>query len=228
MSSSSPLAVIIPYRNRREHLNTLLPHLSRFLGQARIRHTITVVEQADARPFNRGRLLNVGFHLSWWQGSYFCFHDVDLLPLHDDCDYSCPEQPTHLAKYLSHFAFKVVHPGLFGGVNLFSRRAFCAVNGFSNGYWGWGGEDNDLLFRCQQAGLAIARKGGRYRSLWHPPTDPKLTGERSQAEIDNHQRLEKVLAGELDWRSDGLSDLRYTVRSHHSLTHGARLLAVEL
>lgn len=225
--SRSPLAVVVPYRDRREHLAAFLPHLSRFLARARIAHSITVVEQADARPFNRGRLLNVGFDLNRRQASTFCFHDVDLLPLDDGCDYSTPGRPTHLAKYLSQFAYRVLHPGLFGGVNLFPRWAFSAVNGFSNGYWGWGGEDNDLLYRCSRQGLAVVRKGGRYRSLWHAPTDPRLTGERSEAEIVNDRRLEKVLAGELDWRADGLSDLAYTVRSHHDLGYGARLISVD-
>ena len=27
---------------------------------------------------------------------------------------------------------------------------FVVVNGYSNNYWGWGYEDDDLLFRCKE------------------------------------------------------------------------------
>ena len=44
------------------------------------------IEQADDKPFNRGKLLNVGYTLACDNGcDYFVFHDVDMLP--EDVDY---------------------------------------------------------------------------------------------------------------------------------------------
>ena len=36
-----------------------------------------------------------------------------------------------------------------GGVVAFSKDQFEKVNGFSNQFWGWGGEDDDLAMRVR-------------------------------------------------------------------------------
>ena len=44
-------------------------------------------------------------------------------------------------------SFRLRYSGYFGGVTALSREQFFKVNGFSNNYWGWGGEDDDLRLR---------------------------------------------------------------------------------
>jgi len=65
---------IIPYRNRKEHLQRLAPHLLP-IGE------VVVIEQADNRPFNRGKLLNIGFAIARETMDYCIFHDVDMIPI---------------------------------------------------------------------------------------------------------------------------------------------------
>lgn len=36
----------------------------------------------------------------------------------------------------------------FGGVGAFSKEQFEKINGYSNKFWGWGGEDDDAYNRC--------------------------------------------------------------------------------
>ena len=43
----------------------------------------------------------------------------------------------------------------FGGVTMFSKTAFEKINGYSNLYWGWGFEDDDLLFRSKKENLLL-------------------------------------------------------------------------
>ena len=55
------LAIIVPFRDRRQQLDMFVPHMDEFLSDKDIDYTIVVVEQSDDRPFNRGKLLNIGF-----------------------------------------------------------------------------------------------------------------------------------------------------------------------
>ena len=51
---SHKLGVCVPYRNREEHMNQFVPHLSNFLDKKGIDHTIYIVHQVDEFLFNRG------------------------------------------------------------------------------------------------------------------------------------------------------------------------------
>ena len=43
--------------------------------------------------------------------------------------------------------FRVPYQDIFGGATAFTRQHFRLVNGFSNQYYGWGGEDDDIFKR---------------------------------------------------------------------------------
>ena len=43
---------------------------------------------------------------------------------------------------------RLPYASIFGGVGSFTREHFERINGFSNMFWGWGGEDDDLYTRC--------------------------------------------------------------------------------
>ena len=62
------LAIIVPYRDREEHLARFVPHMDKFLSERNIKHKIFVIEQLNDRPFNRGWLLNVGYRIAEKQG----------------------------------------------------------------------------------------------------------------------------------------------------------------
>jgi len=42
---------------------------------------------------------------------------------------------------------RLPYEGIFGGVTAFKRQHFEFVNGFSNQFYGWGGEDDDMYNR---------------------------------------------------------------------------------
>ena len=188
----SKLAIIVPYRNRKKQLDRFIKHIDKFFSTKDTEYHIFVVEQTDDKPFNQGKLLNIGYscvmnerHASleevgttglwfpfakpfrerWkkhkcsdWDFTTFAFHDVDLLP-EKDIDYSYPEDsPIHLAGYTSEYDYQLQFADYFGGVTLFTKEQYQIVNGRSNNYWGWGFEDDDLLFRCKEAGLPVDNK----------------------------------------------------------------------
>ena len=45
----------------------------------------------------------------------------------------------------------------FGGVSAISVKQFRQVNGFSNQFWGWGGEDDNFYIRVKKNNLQLTR-----------------------------------------------------------------------
>lgn len=65
---------------------------------------------------------------------------------------------------------RLPYADLFGGVSAMSCEQFHLVNGFSNVFWGWGGEDDDMANRIKAHGLHISRypaNVARYKMLTH-------------------------------------------------------------
>jgi hypothetical protein len=151
------LGVIIPYRDRREHLKTFIRSFKGFMSNKGIDYHIIVVNQDNSKLFNRGMLLNIGFKYALEYGcDYVVFHDIDMVPI--QVDYSFNEYPLHLANnFIRNEESKIqeIFDEYFGGVTLFPIEDFKKIDGFSNKYWGWGYEDTDLLHRCKKHGIKL-------------------------------------------------------------------------
>lgn len=143
------LGICIPYRNREEHLRELVPALTKHLNERGIDHKFYVGHQVDDKLFNRGAMKNIAAEFAFNDGcDYIAWHDVDMLP-HEDCDYSYPEDnPTHIATNLEKYGYGIGYDQYFGGVVLFNKEQVEKTNGYSNDYWDWGQEDDDLFWRC--------------------------------------------------------------------------------
>ena len=213
---SEKLSIIVPYRDREEHLKRFLPAMKKCDFLAGIDYEILIVEQEEGKPFNRGKLLNVGAIQSN-AASYYCFHDVDMLPILSD--YSFTPTPTHLAAEAEQFGFKLPYQGYFGGVTLFDKHSFIDVNGYSNDYWGWGAEDDDIMVRCRIKGLKTSRKNGRYKSLSHERNivqDLYSENLRKFFEFKNGLNIDKINQ-KID--SDGLTSLVYKVLEEKKISN---------
>ena len=161
------LAVIVPYRNRKKQLEKFIDHTSKYLSNREFEYYIIVVEQYDDKEFNRGKLLNIGFKEAVKRRcDYVVFHDVDMLP--EKVDYSYSDIPIHLATDNLPFEH------YFGGITLFPIDLFERINGFSNVYWGWGFEDDDLRYRCIKNDIPLVQVS-QTDSL-PPRTDLKFNG----------------------------------------------------
>ena len=61
--------------------------------------------------------------------------------------------------------YKLLYGALFGGVVSLSAKDYAAVNGFSNQFWGWGGEDDEFAKRIASRKWNLRRDSketGRY------------------------------------------------------------------
>lgn len=144
------LGIIVPYRNRYEHLQEFKKSMVDYLKSKKIDFKIIIVEQDNAKLFNRGMLCNIGFIEAQKQKcDYIVIHDVDMIPV--DVDYSYSDTPIHLA------TDNIPFDSYFGGMTLFPTELFEKINGFSNLYWGWGFEDDDLRYRCVKNNISFAK-----------------------------------------------------------------------
>jgi hypothetical protein len=155
---SHKLGICIPYRNRKEHIERLIPHLSKHLTSRNIDHKFYVGHQVDDKLFNRGAMKNIAAHYAFEDGcDYIAWHDVDMLS-HEDGDYSYPEKyPLHIATKLSKYQYGLGYDQYFGGVVLFTKEQAYDTNGYSNEYWDWGQEDDDLFWRCYFEGMTTGK-----------------------------------------------------------------------
>lgn len=201
---SPKLSLVVPFRNRESHLEEFIPHIKDFLDSQKIDFKIFVIEQGDDKPFNRAKLFNVGFKESE-HFDYFCFHDVDLLPV--TADYTYTDKPTHLSSHVEQFNFEPYHEEIFGGVVLFPKDDFKSINGYSNLYWGWGAEDDDVKFRCKNKKIEIYRRYGKYRSLPHERSIKNSLYEKNCIYMEKQKETKRGLK---IMEQDGLNSLEYT------------------
>lgn len=159
------LGICIPYRNREEHLRKLVPALTKHLNEKGIDHKFYVGHQVDDKLFNRGAMKNVAAEFAFNDGcDYIAWHDVDMLP-HPDCDYSYPEEhPIHIATKLEKYNYGIGYDQYFGGIILFTKEQAEQINGYSNGYWDWGQEDDDLFWRCYFEGYTTGKVYKEYEN----------------------------------------------------------------
>lgn len=215
-TSGRRLTVVIPYRDRKMHLDALLPLLKERLREQGIEHRLLVVEQQGAGLFNRGWLLNVGMRFVEDSTDYYCLHDVDMLPL--QANYECPSQPVRLVSRLQMAAGPTrCEDHYFSGAVTLRKEQALAANGFSNGYWGWGKEDDDFFFRLLMANcLCYADQQGLYQELANP-AHQQFTRRFPWLPVHvrrNRRRRSRLLRGLADPQADGLSTCRFDVVDH--------------
>lgn len=202
-TSRHRVAILIPYRNRAEHLKIFIYNIHRVLARQQIDYGVFVIEQGDDKEFNRAKLFNVGYLESTALYDYQCFvfHDIDLVPVDDRNVYTCPQQPRHMSVRIDSRS-GVPYVLMFGGVSALSKELMLRVNGYSNLYWGWGGEDDDMTFRLKHIKQTILRRPAdiaRYTSLKHT---------QSKKNAGRHAILKK-------WKErytkDGLNSVKYKI-----------------
>lgn len=201
------VAIIIPYRDRDSHLRAFLHHMHPFLQKQQLDYAFFVVEQIQNQTFNRGKLLNIGFTEAMKSYEWDCaiFHDVDLLPENDRNLYSCPDRPRHMSVAIDKFDYELPYKEIFGGVTAMRRDQFRNLNGYSNDYWGWGGEDDNMASRIELSRLQIERyppEIARYKMIKH------VLDKGNSKNPCRYNLNSKV---DQRWLRDGLNNLTYDV-----------------
>lgn len=125
------ISIIVPYRDRSEHLAEFLEAMLTIKQDKEL----IIVEQEEGKPFNRGKLLNIGAIYS--TGTHLITHDVDMIPLFTE--YRTGKGVIQLAKSDIQTQFYL------GGVTSFNSDLFFEVGGYSNNFFSRA-EDNEMAF----------------------------------------------------------------------------------
>mgnify|MGYP000332831207 CR=1 FL=1 len=185
------LGVCVPYRNREEHMNQFVPHVTKFLEERGIEHTIYLAHQCDDKLFNRGLMKNIAAKYAFDDGcDYIVWHDIDMVPEDESCDYSFPkDNPQHIAVRISQSDYQLKYEEYFGGAVLFSKEQVERTNGYSNDYWDWGMEDDDLFWRAYFEGMTTGDIFKEYESK----KIGVFNGVNSHIEIPANRKLVECL-----------------------------------
>jgi len=242
------LVVLVPFREdetqtRTAQLNLLLARFRDdvFVDAARPKTRIIVIEQSrDGFKFNRGQALNVGHALAKATDStttttttalYAC-HDCDMAPesnagLHYFCD---DVHGDGFVRVLRAAGCRYDGDACFGGVTIYDDEAFERTNGYPNGFWGWGGEDNAAYDRAMRAGVAVARATSvAFDDLENIDTvEEKLEClDAHDARIKMKEKNALLKQNAKRWRKDGISSCVYDVISETTLFETPTAIAVK-
>lgn len=152
--------IVVPYRNRKKHLETFLYRYSGVLSTRSDVHIVIASQQKnDGLPFNRGGIKNAG--LIWAMNNIsgvspetiVMFHDVDTIPsfalIEDNTsDFWTDPGPNQVYALFT-------HPNTLGGICSARLDTWSRSQGFPNRIWKWGFEDNILKNRIESIGASI-------------------------------------------------------------------------
>jgi predicted glycosyltransferase involved in capsule biosynthesis len=221
--SESTYSIIIPFRDRHEHLEKLLPVFS-----AMPFAEIIVVEQDDNNKFRKSCLLNIGTRYA--SGDVFVFQDVDyvldkyssspsygyfekdqpeystmaVLPVEQAIFVDMDMQPLPIEEVPSgyrHFKDKV-DDDFFGGVVMMSKKLFESINGFNPNFEGWGLEDADIRKRLSIHGCGYFRMPGKFYVLPHKDNNPGAGDDSFAENVRLYQDTSNVSVGNSNLTAD--------------------------
>lgn len=216
-------SIIIPYRNREEHLEVLLPRLQEKFADKD--YEIIISEQGNEDNFQISIVNNIGFKEA--TGDVIILHQVDYYPA-DDLDYTftgtvtlmgakaffldkdnASLRPEHDIPGGYRSFSQAIDPNFYGGVVMMSREQFKVINGLNPLYKGWGNEDEDLRERLRWANISVQRqKEGTFFCLYHEDNGA-IHLKSEQVQKDFYEGKQLYLKG-YEYRHIGYRNLQYT------------------
>ena len=142
--------ILIPYRNRQEHLDIFLKQTILLFYKYLKPFKIIIIEQLNNKKFNRAKLLNIGYILYKDHTKYFFHHDVDIIPIEETI------QDLYIDENYDILRIYNGHNNSLGGIVKFKKESYEQINGLPNYIWGWGIEDRTFYYRCNILNLNIS------------------------------------------------------------------------
>ncbi len=193
--------VLCTLRDRDTHWRVFRMYMAEFYPEL----TIAIIQQADNLTWNKGLLYNTGYALLAQDYDYVILHDIDFLPVVGKVDYGPCDIPCMIAGEASQFNYQLMYPTFFGGVIVCSKQHYEQINGFSNKFRGYGGEDDSMYHAFREKGISTGVKMGRFECFTHPRPDIR-PGTEFYNSADYQHNL-KLCTSPRDF-TDGLSNYK--------------------
>ena len=220
--------IVVPIREREKELSEFINHIEKILKQRNITYILYLVEQThENKLFNRGKLINVGFLEAEKNdfSDFYLISDVDIFPKTKNIfNIECQNEFRHL--YGS--------SNIAGGVFTTNAEIFKKVNGFSNNYWGWGLEDDDIAHRFKLSKVPINLKYRIKRpnkDVGDLPSRPEYEKQKKKLHSNNrgfyYNCIKKYKENIKTVFEDGLTTCNYTILkkyNYHGVDNIIRIL----
>lgn len=201
----------LPVRRFKSCLDEFLPNFKSYLDSniGEEKYEIIIVEEntPETITFNLGRTINIGFDIfkdSMEEDDMFMFHPIDILPI--DTNYFVSKNTKFCMQGYRPFIFHIFNSQTILDGHYY-YKAICIkksdyqkVNGFTNQFVGWGGEDDEFFLRLELKKINLEIAVNEYKRLTHDGSNGP-----------NFARHKSVVRDELSKGEcfSGLSDLNY-------------------
>ena len=219
------IAIITIYRDNQQ--NTRQRHKEQFLKDISLlkkygHFDVYLIEQSqDNCKFNIGKLKNIGFQKaieSKKKYDFYIFTDADIIPDKNLAPYYF--RPVTGVSCLATNGTRYQGSKCFMGSCLgFDSQSYQQINGYPNNFWGWGGEDEAILIRCNLNNIKVhVPKKGSIIDLETNLQGEKLKLEDKMKSLKKGKKKEdtkneKEILETKIWKRNGLKNLDYQLLS---------------
>ena len=217
------LIIILPVRNREEDIKDYLENMIPILNYQNIDYKIFIIEQSEKKKFNKGKINNIGFIEAIKDNenyNRFLFNDIDNYPLKRNIiDYNTNIKGVH------HF---FGYEFCLGGFFLINKKNFVVVNGFSNEYWGWGGEDTDFQTRIKLKNINIIRDNFILRKKNNNKIKDIIVGKKNNTDYKKTLNFKKKIYSKNKKiiEKDGISTCKYKILKKYNVNNNPNIIRI--
>lgn len=217
--------ILIPYRNREPQLDYFLKKTAPIIKEHLLNTKIVIVEQCNNKPFNRGKILNVGFKEYEKKTKYFITNDVDINPTKKTIiQYYLPDLKENIVKGI------LTSPcNTLGGIIKISSFNINKVNGFPNDIWGWGCEDKALQIRTEYYNI-IKETNILHNNKTRDDEYFKTFDDINDRDTTNYNKYYRKYYNKninIDF-SSGLNNIDYNIIERYEISDNIELIKVDI
>lgn len=198
-SKDKDLLIVVPYRDREQHLKDFLEKTPKYFNERNITYDILIAELDDIGDWNAGLVCNSMINFKKKSNyKYLYIHHVDVYPISGDWVYPQTNEV-------------FFNMGDYGSC-LMKMDDFLKVGGYRNGFWGWGAEDNDLNDKLLKSGVkpVDVTKLNDYKVEY----DVKHQNHLRKFESVNYSNSHRILFTSYNRNTDSVFDFNKYGKTH--------------